>query len=468
MQGHRKVNFTNLHKVLYPSLGITKGQVIKYYLEVAPRMLAFLFDRPLTMHRFPDGIRKAGFYEKNAPKGKPYWVKTFRRFSEKAERDVEYVVCNDVETLAWLSNLAALEISAPLSKISSHEKPDLVFFDLDPEPPADFNDAIDVALILKEKLDLLGLKSYVKTSGRKGLHVVLPIVEKYTFKQTLAFVRQMGKFLAKESETVVSEFRQSKVPGTVFVDYAQNISFKTMICPYSLRAQKHAAVSTPLDWREVKRGLNPSELNIFSVVKREANPWKELLENKQTLDFEDALANGNGSKREQHFEDRGLESRREPPAALKEYARKRDFTLTSEPRGQTATGPDYIYVIQKHSARRLHHDLRLSREGVLKSWAVPKGVPEEPGTKRLAVQTEDHPIEYAEFEGVIPVGQYGAGTVELWDRGSYHPKIWTETKIEFFLRGKRLHGMYVLVRLKKTGSKRTAKNEWLLIKMKTS
>ena len=417
------------------------------------RILGFLTDRAMTMYMFPDGIDKEGFYEKNMPKGKPFWVKTFSRFSETAMRDIEYVVCNDVETLAWLANLAALEMHIPLSRTNSYEKPDIVLFDIDPEPPADFNDAIAAVLLLKEKLNLLGLEPYVKTSGKKGLHVALPIEPKYTFRETRAFAHQMGQFLAKESDMIVSEFRQSKVPGTVFVDYMQNTPFKTMICPYSLRAHENATVSTPLDWQEVKKGLKPEELNISTILKRATNSWKGFFEHNQSLDFEDILTK----------ERRSIS---ESSSALKEYVQKRDFTKTGEPFGHSINEGENVFVVQEHHAKRLHYDFRLSREGVLKSWAVPKGVPEASGVRRLAIQTEDHPLEYGEFEGTIPKGQYGAGTVKIWDKGSYELKIWTEDKIEFFLKGKRLNGMYALVKLKKLSPKPRKQKEWLVMKMR--
>jgi len=462
-----RVKFTNLDKVLYPSLGVTKHQVIQYYVKMAPLMLDFLADRAITMYRFPDGINKEGFYEKDAPKGKPFWVKTFRRYSETANRDIEYVVCNDVTTLTWLANLATLEINIPMSRIDSYEKPDLILFDIDPEPPADFEDAIHVALILKEKLDLLGLKSYVKTSGKKGLHVVLPIIPEYAFRQTRVFVHQMGKFLARESELVVSEFSQSRVLGKVFIDYTQNTHFKTMVCPYSLRAEEHATVSTPLEWQEIEEGVKPQELNIFSVLTREANPWAGFFQHKQTLDFERTLERGKTSIRQQgEGFSQHVETMRDVSTALREYTEKRDLTKTGEPPGGVVTDMENTFVVHEHHARRLHYDLRLSREGVLKSWAVPKGIPEEPGVRRLAVQTEDHPLEYSEFEGTIPKGQYGAGIVKVWDRGSYELKVWTEDKIEFLLKGRRLYGIYALVRLKKSTSTPQKQNEWLLIKVK--
>jgi DNA ligase D-like protein (predicted ligase)/DNA ligase D-like protein (predicted 3'-phosphoesterase) len=147
--------------------------------------------------------------------------------------------------------------------------------------------------------------------------------------------------------------------------------------------------------------------------------------------------------------------------SLQEYSSKRDFNVTNEPRGVQAEAGQRVFVVQEHDARRLHYDLRLEKEGVLKSWAVPKGIPEKTGERRLAVQTEDHPLEYASFAGTIPEGQYGAGTVKIWDKGSFEPKVWREDMVEFSLNGERLKGKYVLARFKKAGEK-----DWVLLKVK--
>ena len=147
--------------------------------------------------------------------------------------------------------------------------------------------------------------------------------------------------------------------------------------------------------------------------------------------------------------------------SLSEYAKRRDFEQTPEPRGLIHSSGENRYVIQKHQATQLHYDLRFEREGVLKSWAVPKGVPKETGIRRLAIQVEDHPAEYATFEGRIPPGHYGAGTVQIWDHGVYHTNKWTDEKIEVVLRGQRLHGSYALVKMKTRKN-----NEWLILKMR--
>lgn len=276
-----KVEFTNLKKILFPKLKITKSEVIEYYIRIAPRMLHFLEDRPLVITRFPNGISQKGFYEKNAPQGTPSWVRTFKVYSKTAKRTINHVLCNDLDTLIWLANLAAIEIHVPFSKVNSREKPDLIFFDVDPEPPATSKDAQIVALLLKEKLDKLGLKAFAKTSGKKGFHVLIPIVREHTYKETRMFVHRIGRELAKEYELVVSEFKETKKPGKVFIDYLQNSLGRTMICPYSLRATPGATISTPLEWAEIKKGIKPAEFNIRSVLKREKDPWKRVLDNKQ-------------------------------------------------------------------------------------------------------------------------------------------------------------------------------------------
>jgi bifunctional non-homologous end joining protein LigD len=279
-----KVEFTNLDKVLYPESNVTKAQVIEYYIRIAPKMLDMLAARPMVLTRFPNGIDEEGFYEKDAPLGTPSWVKKFKKYSETAKREIDYIVCDDLDTLVWLANLAAIEMHMTLSRTDSFENPDLVLFDLDPKSPANLEEVVEVALLLKERLNTLGLTSYVKTSGKKGLHIVLPIERDYSFKQTREFVHKMGEYLMEQSDLVIIERMKSNSPGKVYVDYAQNSHGRTMICPYSLRATSQATVSTPLEWNDIKKGLNPETLNLFSVVNSQENPWKGLFEHKQKLE----------------------------------------------------------------------------------------------------------------------------------------------------------------------------------------
>lgn len=279
-----RVEFTNLGKVLYPQLRITKKQVVEYYIKIAPKMLGLIVDRPLVLTRYPNGVQKEGFYEKDAPAGTPGWVKMFRNYSESARRELNYVVCDNLDTLVWLGNLAALEIHMTLSKVEAFDRPDLVVFDLDPKAPAGYDDEVEVLHLLKEKLDSLGLKSYVKTSGKKGFHVLIPIEARYTFEDVRKFVQKVGESLKSQTDKVVTERSRKESSGKVYIDYVQNSHSRTMVCPYSLRATEQATVSTPLSWREVKKGLNPESLNLFSVVKIEDNPWKRLPEDRQKLE----------------------------------------------------------------------------------------------------------------------------------------------------------------------------------------
>jgi bifunctional non-homologous end joining protein LigD len=282
-----KVELKNLNKVFYPKNSVTKGQVVEYYIRVAPKILPVIVDRPLVLTRYPDGIEgnKVSFFEKNAPKGTPDWVKTKKIYSPTSKRDVYYIVCNDLDTLIWLANLAALEIHMPFSKVDNLDQPDLLFFDVDPEPPATLSDAAEAALLLKDKILDLGLTPYVKTSGKKGLHVIIPIVPEHTFEEARAFVHEVGVELAKESDMIVSEFKDTKKPGKVFADYLQNSPLRTMVVPYSLRPTSDATVSTPLEWGEVKKGINPSDYTIFNVAKRSSNPWKDIFEKRCKLEI---------------------------------------------------------------------------------------------------------------------------------------------------------------------------------------
>jgi bifunctional non-homologous end joining protein LigD len=285
-----KVKLKNLDKCFYPQVGVIKAQVIEYYIKMAPKMLPAIKDRPLVLTRYPDGVENAkigknSFFEKNAPEGKPEWVKTYKIYSPTSKRDVHYIVCNDLDTLIWLANIAALEIHMPFSTIHDIDKPDMLFFDVDPEPPATLSEAAEAALLLKDLLSDLGLTPFVKTSGKKGLHVVIPIVPEHSFEQTRAFVHRIGVELAKKSGMVVSEFKDTKKPGKVFADYLQNSPMRTMVVPYSLRPTPDATASTPLEWAEVKKGIDPSAYNISSVVERKGDPWKTIFEKRCKLEI---------------------------------------------------------------------------------------------------------------------------------------------------------------------------------------
>ena len=278
-----KVHLKNLDKCFYPAADVTKGQVIEYYIKMAPKILPIIANRPLVLTRYPNGIQdaklgKTNFYEKNAPEGTPNWVKLYTIYSPTSKRDVHYVVCNDLDTLIWLANLAAIEIHMPFSTTIDIDRPDLLFFDVDPEPPATLSDAAQVACLLRDNLKDMGFTPFVKTSGKKGLHVVIPVIPKYSFDKVRAFVHQVGIQLAEQSDIVVSEFKDTKKPGKVFADYLQNSPMRTMVIPYSLRPTAEATASTPLEWSEVKKGINPANYTIFNVPNRKINPWEDIFE----------------------------------------------------------------------------------------------------------------------------------------------------------------------------------------------
>jgi bifunctional non-homologous end joining protein LigD len=278
-----RVEFTHLSKVLYPMAGITKFQVINYYIRMAPRILPFLAGRPLVLTRFPDGVGGKGFYEKDAPPGTPDWVETWAHYSETAERMIHYLVCSNLDTLLWIANLDALEIHLMLSPVRSPENPDLLFIDLDPEAPATTPQAARIALLIRDRLASQGIRIWVKTSGRRGFHLVVPLVPGLTYAEVRGFVHGMGRELARENALIASEAPGPANPGKVFLDYGQNSPGRTMVAPYSLRATPRATVSAPLSWGEVGKGINPGDLHIQSVPAREEDPWEGILRHPQRL-----------------------------------------------------------------------------------------------------------------------------------------------------------------------------------------
>jgi bifunctional non-homologous end joining protein LigD len=282
MEKLTKAKFTNLNKILYPELGITKFDIIKYYISVAPRILPFLKSRALVRTRYPDGIDQESFYEKDAPKGKPDWVETFTKYSKTSEKYTDYIVCNDLDTLIYLANLAAIELHIPLSVVPETDIPDMILFDLDPEPPAGLEETVTAAFLIKKKLDELDYVSYVKTSGKKGLHLLVPIEPKYDFEDTKGYVREIGAEISEESEFIVYERSKTKDPGTVLIDYPQNSERATIIAPYSLRAVKEITYSAPIEWSELS-SIRLFDYNIFSIEYRNKQPWKDFFKKRKSL-----------------------------------------------------------------------------------------------------------------------------------------------------------------------------------------
>ncbi len=260
----RKIQVSNLDKVLYPKVGFTKGQVIDYYIRVAPVLLPHLKDRPLTMKRYPDGVEGQFFYEKNCPSHRPKWVKTAKVWSEGSIRMMDYCLAQDLPTLVWAANLADLELHTSLSRKSNVKRPTMMVFDLDPGAPADIVQCCQVGLWLRDLLGSMKLKSFGKTSGSKGLQVYVPLNTAVTYDQTKDLSRALAQHLEGEhAHLITSNMSKAVRKGKVFVDWSQNDEHKTTICVYSLRAREEPTVSTPVTWDEVANCLKKKKADLL-------------------------------------------------------------------------------------------------------------------------------------------------------------------------------------------------------------
>lgn len=248
----RSLEVSNLDKVLYPKAGFTKGDVIDYYVRISPVLLPHLHARPITLKRYPDGVDGFFFYEKKCPSHHPKWVKTARVPKSEGE-DINYCLMNDLPTLVWAANLADIELHTFLHKAPAIRRPTALAFDLDPGAPADIVSCCKVALWLKAIFDALGLQSFPKTSGSKGLQVYVPLNTPITYARTKPFAHALAQILEAQSpENVVSKMLKSLRTGKVLVDWSQNDDHKTTINVYSLRAKEQPTVSTPVSWDEVE------------------------------------------------------------------------------------------------------------------------------------------------------------------------------------------------------------------------
>ena len=472
----KQVPVTNLDKIYYPEPGFTKGEMLAYYIKIAPLLLPHLEGRPLTLKRYPNGVEAPFFYEKQCPRPKPPFVETCQVARHHKPGSIQFCLVNNLPTLVWAANLGDLELHTFLSKAPHVHRPTQIVFDLDPGPPADAVQCAQVALWLKEMFDNLGLEIFVKSSGSKGMQIYVPLNTPTTYEKTTPFAKAVARTLeAAHPELVVSDMKKALRHGKVLIDWSQNSETKTTICVYSLRAKSRPYVSVPLEWSEVetcwkKKDASMTFLEAAAALKRvekKGDLFARVLTLKQDLD---QALKGFNSK-----EPTGKRPRLKGTGdgTITAYNEKRDFTQTAEPAGKTKKGGKKpLFVIQKHDASHLHYDLRLEVDGVLKSWAVPKGPQTDMETKRLAMMVEDHPYDYARFEGTIPKGNYGAGTVMVWDIGTWenlgpepHEGIKTG-KLHFKLNGKKLKGEWALVKMH--GPRATKGNEWLLLKHGTA
>ena len=260
----KHLTLSNLEKVLYPATGFTKGQVIDYYARVGPALVPHLSGHPLTLKRYPGGVDQEFFFEKNATKHRPDWVKTAPIWSAGNNRDIHYILANDLATLVWVANLAAIELHPSLSLASDMACPRMMVFDLDPGSPADIVQCCQVGMWLREIFEQFGLQSFPKTSGSKGLQIYVPLNTAVTYGQTKPFAHALARLLEDQHrDLVVSDMKKQLRVGKVLVDWSQNDEHKTTISVYSLRARERPTVSTPVQWEEVERALRKKSAKLL-------------------------------------------------------------------------------------------------------------------------------------------------------------------------------------------------------------
>ncbi|GAB2516914.1 ATP-dependent DNA ligase [Paramicrobacterium agarici] len=415
----RKLQLSNLDKVLYPSTGTTKRDVLDYLGAIAPVMIPHCRGRAATRKRWPNGVGEDGsgqmFFQKDIGEGAPDWVEV--RSIQHSDHVNTYPLVNDRATLTWLGQLASLEIHVPQWRFGrGNEKlnPDRLVLDLDPGKGVTLRECADVARLARSILHDMGLSVVPVTSGSKGIHLYAALDGSQTSDQVSKVARELARSLeADYPDEIISSMKRSARAGKVFIDWSQNNASKTTIAPYSLRGRSTPMVAAPRTWGELAsphlKHLDFRE--VLKRVKRRGDPMAEIT----------------GDDDEETARDR-----------LTVYRSKRTQGKTPEPiPDAVASGArdKPTFVIQEHHARRLHYDFRLEHDGVLVSWALPKGVPTVPKRNHLAVPTEDHPLEYGSFEGRIPKGEYGAGVVEIWDSGTIDVDTWSDGKVVATLHG---------------------------------
>ncbi|MFF1252075.1 ATP-dependent DNA ligase [Pseudarthrobacter sp. NPDC058329] len=409
----RELTLTNLDKVIYPETGTTKADVLAYYAAVAHVLIPAAASRPATRKRWVNGVGTAGdpgevFFQKNLEDSAPGWLP--RAAITHKDRTIHYPMVNDPATLTWFGQINSLEIHVPQWQVDSHGNqlnPDRLVLDLDPGEGAGLAECAEVALLARSILKDVGMDLVPVTSGSKGIHLYAALDRSQTSEQISAFARELARALeADHPELAVSDMKKALRKGKVLVDWSQNNAAKTTIVPYSLRGRPTPMVAAPRTWQEISApGLR--HLDYQEVLRRVQDG---------TEPFAAVVGASNpGADVPDHHHD--------GDPRLGKYRSMRDPRKTPEP-FEGAAGSGDAFVIQEHHASRLHFDLRLEHDGVLVSWALPKGVPESGGKNHLAVQTEDHPLDYLTFHGTIPKGEYGAGEMTIWDTGTYELHKW--------------------------------------------
>ena len=404
--GKRQVALSNLDKLLYTSPDITKAEVISYYYTMAPYILRHSRGRPVSTVRYPDGIQGESFYFKDIPKWAPDWVETIRRGREQPKN---YLLLNEDASIVRLANLAALEIHQTSTR--EMDKPDYIVYDLDPPEGMDFAEVKGIGNLLKEHLVNHGYQPFVKLSGSKGIHIFTPVNPRYEPDECFDAARNLIR-LFKHPHTTL-EISKSRRKNRMLIDIYRNRPGQTIVIPYSLRGRTAAPVSMPVTWDELRTITSSSQIVMAQAlewVESRGDVWESFMAESTNLHTDT-----------RSYAIRELEENRhrKTPDQLKEYLEKRDFGRTPEPNTDLETKDNSQFVIHRHDASHLHYDLRIASDGVLKSWALPKGLPARPGIKLLAIQTEDHPMDYLTFEGDIPRQEYGGGRMWIFKQGKY-------------------------------------------------
>ncbi|MFH5231841.1 ATP-dependent DNA ligase [Antrihabitans spumae] len=427
----QSLEVSNLDKVLYPATGTTKGEVIDYYVAIGAAMLPHIEGRPVTRKRWPNGVDHPAFFEKNLAKHAPKWLE--RKGIRHKDRVIEYPLFDSIVGLAWLGQQASLEIHVPQWRFDGDEMGPAtrLVFDLDPGDGVGLAECARVAVAVRDMVSQIGLSAFPVTSGSKGIHVYVPLDRKLSPGGASTVAKQVASNLEKlMGDLVTATMAKTARSGKVFLDWSQNNPAKTTIAPYSMRGRDTPMVAAPRTWDEIEDGDTLTHLRFDEVLRRFERDGDLLTD----------LDPGSDS--------------------LEKYRSMRDPTKTPEPipAQRPKVGTDTAFVIQEHHARRLHYDVRLERNGVLVSWAVPKGVPTTTSENRLAVHTEDHPLEYLTFHGSIPKGEYGGGEMTIWDTGTYETEKWRDNEVIIRLHGDRVDGRFALIQ--------TKGNQWLMHRMK--
>src|SRR5262245_22562863 len=443
--GKRKIELSNLSKVLYPDDHVTKAHLIEYYLKIAPTILAHVKGRPLSLVRYPDGIGGESFFQKNRPDWAPDWIEHVTLGEEKKD----YVIATEDASLVWLANLACIELHQMHSRAPHFDKPDYIVFDLDRPEDFKFAQVAELALEFKDHLEGFGYTPFLKTTGRKGLHILAPIEPKWEFQKAFEAAKAVAQpFVDSHGSTLTLQIKKEHRKGRVLLDIYRNRQSQTIVAAYSVRGLPGAPVSTPLQWDELSLLESPKAFDLHNVPQRvlqNGDPWEAIA----------AYATAIHTERKE-TQRKTLQPARtyKTPEQLESYSRKRSFDKTPEPPAAEILGKGSAFVVHRHHASRLHYDLRLEQDGVLKSWAVPKGLPPRPGIMRLAVNVEDHPLEYVNFEGAIPKGEYGGGMMWKFAQGRYEITKQKKDGFYFRLQSRELNAEY--------RTHRTKDNQWLL------